>query len=489
MAPSPASLMTAAMFYRDEAEVRLSLPGRLDRVVNDLELGDAPCRMVIAQPWPPTVAEIKSLRATAGRKGSATSRPEIVWAVSGHDQDAAEQAREAFRGHGHVKVLAQHSDRSQVAALGGRPDLDLGHPQLRDYLWSKIAQAEMGQDEARPIHEALKALQKKPFTLAKAESKWADFFRQAEFPYLFCRSEAVQRIKRQILAAAEADLNVVVSGPLGSGREALARFVHYFGARRDKPFAVIDCAAMDPDRLRSDLFGHVKGAYSWAHQDESGLFQENTGGTLVLAHTERIPPEVQFQMAAALRRRSFLPMSAGRGKEQPLDLRVVAVVERPALGPMDRPGCLVPELRAQVAELEIELPGLAEADMEPMLLYLVSWHDPDGRLPGSRFKKMSSEALAALRTNPGMGPLDLRRLVRRTVMVNEPGLFDVRVAGSGQPRGMLPASRPGGIVPLASHLREHVRGLAARYPDLPMTRLAKEFGISLNTLRKYLKTS
>jgi two-component system, NtrC family, response regulator AtoC len=129
-----------------------------------------------------------------------------------------------------------------------------------------------------------------------------------------------------ISRVAESDTSVLVTGESGTGKELVARALHQKSLRRDGPFVAINCAAMPESLLESELFGHVKGAFTDARQARAGLFVTATNGTLLLDEIGEMPLGMQAKLLRALQERSVRPV--GGNTEVPFDTRILAATNR-----------------------------------------------------------------------------------------------------------------------------------------------------------------
>jgi DNA-binding NtrC family response regulator len=145
---------------------------------------------------------------------------------------------------------------------------------------------------------------------------------RAEFRNIVGISPGMEEVFRVVRKVADTEATVLITGESGTGKELVARAIHSLSSRRAAPCVAINCAAIPRDLLESELFGHVKGAFTGAIRDKSGKFLLADGGTLFLDEVGELPVELQPKLLRALQERSVEPV--GGGSPQKLDVRVVA---------------------------------------------------------------------------------------------------------------------------------------------------------------------
>ena len=182
-------------------------------------------------------------------------------------------------------------------------------------------------------------------------------------------SEGMREVHKLIGRAAATDATVLITGETGTGKELVARALHESSARSAGPFVAVNCAAIPRDLLESELFGHVKGAFTGAIGSRTGAFQQAKSGTLFLDEVGDMGVEMQAKLLRVIEERTATPVGGSRA--DPLDLRIVAATHRDLLD-MAREAKFREDLYYRLNVIPIHVPPLREriADIQPLATVL-----------------------------------------------------------------------------------------------------------------------
>jgi transcriptional regulator with PAS, ATPase and Fis domain len=189
-------------------------------------------------------------------------------------------------------------------------------------------------------------------------------------------SAAMQAVQRLIAKAVGHHFPVVILGETGTGKELVARSIHYSGSGRDRPFVPVDCSSLTPTLIESELFGYVRGAFTGAAQDKKGLFQAANGGTLFLDEIGELPKELQAKLLRAVQEGEVRRVGSTQGL--PVDVRIVAATNRD-LKQAAEDGTFREDLYYRLNVFPITLPPLREHPCDiPLLVttFLNKYADP-----------------------------------------------------------------------------------------------------------------
>ena len=226
-------------------------------------------------------------------------------------------------------------------------------------------------------------------------------------------SVAMRAVFHVLERAAASDATLLVEGPTGTGKELVAEAVHQASARRDRPFVTVDCAAMPPGLLESELFGHERGAFTGADSAREGAFERAAGGTIFLDEIGEIGRELQPKLLRVLEAREIKRVG-GSGYE-PVDVRVIAATNRDLRAEVN-----AQEFRAdlffRLAVLSVRLPSLrARIDDLPLLVEtIVERFGAAGTEAASSLTRPEVYAELALHAWPG-NVRELRNYIERAL--------------------------------------------------------------------------
>ena len=196
------------------------------------------------------------------------------------------------------------------------------------------------------------------------------------FQGLISRSPAMQVIFQIIENAAETTATVLVRGESGSGKELVAKAIHDLSPRREAPFLAINCAALSSNLLESELFGHVRGAFTGAIKDHNGLFQRAHGGTLFLDEVAELPLDLQAKLLRVIQERNYIPVGGDHSIN--VDVRIVAATHR-SLREEVKAGRFREDLMYRLRVVPIFIPPLRERreDISLLLWHFIHQHNEE----------------------------------------------------------------------------------------------------------------
>ena len=230
-------------------------------------------------------------------------------------------------------------------------------------------------------------------------------------------SPAMQAVFKQIAVAAATDLPVLITGETGTGKELVARAIHAHSRRRDRPLVATSLAALAPSVVESELFGHVRGAFTGATADRRGLFEQADGGTLLLDEIGEAPLDVQAKLLRVLEDRAIAPV--GSSTVRPVDVRVIAATNRDLVAALEA-GRFRIDLYHRLRVLQIEMPPLAARpeDLPALVDHFLAAAGHGGRQASAAF-------LAAVRSRAWPGNVrELRHAVESAAAMARGGSLE-----------------------------------------------------------------
>lgn len=242
------------------------------------------------------------------------------------------------------------------------------------------------------------------------------------FRSLVGNSRSIRSVRKLIEQVANSDANVLILGESGTGKEVVARNLHYNSDRRDKPFVPVNCGAIPPDLLESELFGHEKGAFTGAISSRIGRFEMAKGGTLFLDEIGDMPLAMQVKLLRVLQERIF--ERVGSNKSIAADIRIIAATHHD-LEKEIVDGRFREDLYYRLNVFPIDMPPLRERieDIPLLINELITRMEHEQR--GS--VRFTTAATAALCEYPWTGNVrELSNLIERLVIMFPYGVVDIR---------------------------------------------------------------
>jgi two-component system response regulator HydG len=281
---------------------------------------------------------------------------------------------------------------------------------------------------------------------------------------LVARSPVMAPVLALVQRAAASDATVLITGESGTGKEVVARAIHASGERRARPFVAVNCGAIPESLMESELFGHVRGAFTGATSDRRGLFEEADGGTIFLDEIGELPLPMQVKLNRVLQERRV--RRVGAGDERAIDVRVIAATN---VDPRARiaAGALREDLYYRLNVLAVELPPLRDRreDIPTLAAFLLERRRRQGSPEG-----FTADALSALVRYGWPGNVrELENAIERAIAVTDGARIELEA---------LPEEVAATLRPRVTHGTETRLGYR-EVVDLARDRASREYLIAL----------
>ena len=321
-------------------------------------------------------------------------------------------------------------------------------------------------------------------TLEAELARWRDRDLVAESP-------AMRRVLDVVERVAPHPTTVLITGESGTGKEVLARTIHRLSPRRGAPFVAVNCAAIPENLLESELFGHVRGAFTGASADHRGLFEEASGGTLLLDEVGDLPLALQAKLLRVLQEGEI--RRVGDNKPRRVDVRVLAATARDLAADVKEKR-FREDLYYRLNVVHVHIPPLRERpeDLDGLVAVMVA----RGAERSGRGAQLSPEAMTAIRRHPWPGNVrQLENAIERATVLSRDGVIGPEAfaaADAGVASGPGAMAAPGRQESLKKTLpradREAIEA-ALRAAGGNRTEAARLLGVSLRTLFYKLRDS
>ena len=226
------------------------------------------------------------------------------------------------------------------------------------------------------------------------------------------RSEAIKNVFEMVRKVADTQSNILVLGESGTGKELIAQAIHSNSKRKDKPFVTVNCSALPEPLLESELFGHMKGAFTGAYVNKAGLFEVANEGTIFLDEIGDTPPSIQAKLLRVLEDREFRRI--GGTQNIRVDVRIVSATHKD-LKKAVSDGTFREDLYYRLNVIPIKLPPLRER-LGDIPLLVAHFLDMTNAAFGRKIQSIAPDAMAILRSHEWRGNVrELENLIERVV--------------------------------------------------------------------------
>lgn len=293
------------------------------------------------------------------------------------------------------------------------------------------------------------------------------------------RSDAFREVYDLTLQVAESDANILVMGESGTGKELIASALHHNSPRRDKPFISINCAALSDTLLESQLFGHIRGAFTGAVINQKGLLEEADGGTLFLDEIGDVSPAVQAKLLRVTQEKDFIVLGSTRSRK--VDVRFVAATNKDLMTEVQA-GRFREDLYYRLNVISISLPPLRERrdDIEPLALHFL---DISTRRMKKEVRGIDIDALEMLVQYDWPGNVrELENVIERSVILARGKTITSSLLPLGGRRESPAATTTTGPMAALDEVeRQHIENVL-RETSFHKSKTAEILGISRKTL-------
>ncbi len=290
-------------------------------------------------------------------------------------------------------------------------------------------------------------------------------------------------VKQQLMAVAQYDVNLLVRGESGTGKNVVAELVHRYSARSEAAFIQVNCPAIPETLLESQLFGHEKGAFTDARTARPGLFRTADGGTVVLDEISAIPPGVQAKLLQVIETKSFIPV--GGHEAVRADVRIVATANN-CLERHLGDGAFREDLYYRLNEVEVVLPPLRERRSDIPLL-ANHFHRLYCRQFGKEHSPLEPELIRMFQAYDWPGNVrELQNVIKRGVIMGE---FEPREMPGRRQNGQSPPAQAEPMTMERARQEAEREALvrALEVADGHRGQAAEELGVSYRTLLRRMK--
>ncbi len=311
---------------------------------------------------------------------------------------------------------------------------------------------------------------------------------QREYDYnnIVGKSPAITQIFEMIKAVADTDSTVLISGNSGTGKELVARALHFNSKRTNKPFIALNCGAISENLIESELFGHKKGAFTGAISDKEGFIKAAESGTLFLDEISEMPPQLQVKLLRAIQEKEYTPV--GTTVSLPVNVRFIASTNRNLLEYVSQ-GKFREDLFYRLNVVDIHLPSLKERESDIPLL-ADFFLDKYRRQMNKNIKGISNDAMRSLMNHEWKGEIrELENVIERSVIFCNEDFINVKhlpvqFQTEVEPTDFFPS---GSLDESVKRFEKDIITRALEANDFNKEKTADELQVGLSTLYRKMK--
>ena len=327
-----------------------------------------------------------------------------------------------------LEQVSRYSPETLVVIITAYGSIDTAIAALRqgamDYILKPVEFDEL-------IVKVKRVLQSRRLTLENKLLR-GELHRQYEFDRMIGQSQAMQKVFDTIKKVSATDGTVIINGKSGTGKELVARAIHYNSKRAAKPFVAVNCGAVVENLFESELFGHKRGSFTGASADKDGFFKSADGGSIFFDEVSEIPLHLQVKLLRAIELKEVTPV--GASFPVPMDVRIIASTNKNLAQEVEA-GRYREDLFYRLNIVEINLPPLAER-IDDIPLLVQHFVDKYAREMNKDVKGVDNEVMKCLLAHSWKGEVrELENVIERAVIFSEgqlltkkelPGLFEQR---------------------------------------------------------------
>jgi DNA-binding NtrC family response regulator len=303
------------------------------------------------------------------------------------------------------------------------------------------------------------------------------------FGNIIGRNSRIKEVYTLVQQVAGTDVPALILGETGTGKELVAKAIHYNSSRRDKPFVVINCSALAETLLESELFGHEKGSFTGAHRQHTGKFEEASGGTIFLDEIGDVPLHIQTKLLRVLQEGEI--QRVGGTETITVDSRVVAATNRD-LAAMIASGQFREDLFYRLNVFPIHVPPLRDRmdDLPHLIEHFLRKHSA---LAGNRVTKFAPGVLPSMMNHQWKGNIrELENLIKRAIIkTTGDTITSVELPAPGQ-GSMQTAAPPDGSIQMNTPFREYLSAITRHAEESYLLQMLRLYKGNVNQIAKLM---